>query len=245
MPPRTPVAGVPSNFQSETALESFIAGTFSRAYGAQIEHFAEHLAGMRQPDGQWAAGVAASWRSRAVSLPSLPATMYKTNRASYITSMGFAIWPDGYGIVNIVGNLADHADDFGIFPYYDYDARMPVAHAKISKNRASANVDYGFYDENSYGAEWTGNEAEATTDGAGFYFYEPLHESIVNNQSNGNATDGFQIDGTSGYEPAAFKKNTATSNGGWGFWADSFVGGSGNLSVNNGSSCWNVNCSVS
>lgn len=48
---------VPRTDSRRAGLESFIAGTFSRAYGARIEHFAEHLAGMRQADGPWVAGV--------------------------------------------------------------------------------------------------------------------------------------------------------------------------------------------
>ncbi|MDP3871980.1 MAG: thermostable hemolysin [Methyloversatilis sp.] len=39
------------------ALERFIAGCFFRGYGAVITHFADTLLGVRNSDGQWAAGL--------------------------------------------------------------------------------------------------------------------------------------------------------------------------------------------
>lgn len=48
---------VPRADSRRADLESFIAATFARAYGARIEHFAEHLAGLRQREGRWIAGV--------------------------------------------------------------------------------------------------------------------------------------------------------------------------------------------
>lgn len=48
---------VPRADARRSGLEEFIAATFSRIYGARIAHFAEHLAGVRHPNGQWMAGV--------------------------------------------------------------------------------------------------------------------------------------------------------------------------------------------
>jgi len=48
---------VPKSDAQRSGLEEFISATFSRTYGARIEHFAERLAGMRHPDGHWMAGV--------------------------------------------------------------------------------------------------------------------------------------------------------------------------------------------
>jgi len=38
-------------------LQRFIAAQYERMYGARIAHFAEHLVGMRNPAGGWAAGL--------------------------------------------------------------------------------------------------------------------------------------------------------------------------------------------
>lgn len=48
---------VPRGDGRRPGLERFIADAFLHAYDARIEHFADHLLGLRRPDGNWTAGV--------------------------------------------------------------------------------------------------------------------------------------------------------------------------------------------
>jgi hypothetical protein len=152
----------------------------------------------------------------------------------------------GFGIVNLIRNQADHTHctclNAGFYLEGDFAETAPGMHALITGNKSSANDVYGFYDEASYGSAWSANEAEANGYD-GFYFLAPRQETIVNNQSTGNSDDGFDLYTDLGSDlPASFSKNTATSNGNYGFEADVPVPGAGNTPVGNTFGCSNVAC---
>lgn len=48
---------LPEGHPDRASLQGFISDAYLRAYGAHVHAFAQHLVGLRRPDGAWAAGV--------------------------------------------------------------------------------------------------------------------------------------------------------------------------------------------
>ena len=175
---------------------------------------------------------------------------YRSHRNTYVGNTasnggyGFYLDCQGYGQVTMNGNTATNNDDTGFYADECYVVDHIVDQfigSRFVNNRSTFN-DYGFDSENSYNELWRGNFA-ADNDSDGFYWSGPGGTRIVSNTSLRNDSEGFYLAGNypdSNVDFISF--NTARANDSFGFYAENGTVGEDNVSTNNGSKCYNVDC---
>ena len=156
---------------------------------------------------------------------------------------GVYIECDGYGVVTVTGNTANHNNSQGFYSYECYETSNLVVSSVFKNNTANWN-NLGFYDYYTTNATWTMNTANHNS-GDGFELDYPGGSTITSNVANHNGDTGLDlIDAVSaGYGgPSTVSWNTANRNDS-GMVSDYGVPGHGNTARHNATQdCTNVIC---